>query len=61
MYEPKSDLGKLLRVIVEEVGSQSPRAFEKIHVDNAIRQADEAADLVAQSGGPPILRSPPLT
>jgi len=38
--EPNSDLGKLLLVIVQSIGSLEPQAFVNVDVANAIRQAD---------------------
>lgn len=43
-YEPKSNLGKMLRVIVEEVGAMQPQAFAKVYVDDALREADAASE-----------------
>lgn len=43
--EPKSDLGKLLMVLVQEVGSMSPLAFREINVRDAIEQADRLGEV----------------
>lgn len=39
----KSELAKLLEVLVREVGSISPMAFTGVNLQEAIRQADEIA------------------
>lgn len=42
VYEPRSELGKLLRVLTREVNEFAPGAFEGIHVNGALMQADSA-------------------
>ena len=39
-YEPTTDLGKMLLVIVQAVGGLEPQAFVKVNVENALKQAD---------------------
>jgi hypothetical protein len=39
-YEPQTELAKLLLVLTQEVGSLQPGAFNAVHVDNALKQAD---------------------
>jgi hypothetical protein len=40
-YKPKTELGKLLLVLIEEVAGHSPGAFREIHLNNALKQADD--------------------
>lgn len=43
MYEPKTELGKLLLVLVQHVGAMEQNVFATIKVDEAIQVADELA------------------
>jgi hypothetical protein len=42
MINPNTDLGKLLMVLVQEIGAISPLAFKEIDLLKAINQADLA-------------------
>lgn len=44
VIEPKSDLGKLLLMLVQSVGTTEPRAFMDVNVENAIAQVDALAE-----------------
>lgn len=43
MYEPISHLGRLLSVLVQQVGAMQPMAFKEIDVSAALEQADNFA------------------
>lgn len=40
---PRTDLGKLLRAIVQSIGASEPKAFIDVDVVKALRQADESS------------------